>query len=182
MRKLLLALGLFVLFIPPGCSATSKGADFDEDIDFTKVRTWEWLPKEEWRKPDAVAQNDRVARGILNAIDDHLTRRGFRHIADTPDFLVTFLTGVRDGLGDTRWGYGYGGQERYGGSIPTSNYREGRLVIDFLDAKTRTVIWRGWAEVEVGGYEDAMVRLRTIVDKVLTQFPPPVPMPAPEKP
>ncbi len=182
MLRLLLASMLFVLFILPGCSATSSGADFDESIEFAKYRTWEWLPKDEWRKPDAMAQNDRVARGIRNAIDDNLTRRGFRHIADTPDFLVTFLTGVRDGLGDTRWGYGYGGQERHGGWIPTSNYREGRLLLDILDAKTRTVIWQGWAEVEVGGYEDAMARLRTIVDKVLGQFPPSAPQPALEKP
>jgi hypothetical protein len=180
MSKFIMALVLFGTLA--GCSTTGTGADFDENVDFSKYKSFDWLPKEEWKKPDAMAQNERVAREIANAIADNLTRRGFRHLADEPDLHVTFLTGVRDNMGQTQWGYGYGGQEKHGGWIPTSNYREGRLLIDILDAKSGAMIWRGWAEDEVGGYEDAMARLRNIVDKVLAQFPPPAPQPDQEKP
>jgi hypothetical protein len=61
--------------------------------------------------------------------------------------------------------------------VPTTNYRQGRLLIDIFDAQTKRLVWRGTAEAEVGGYDDAMARLRRIVDDVLEPFPPPPPQP-----
>ncbi len=177
MLRLIALMTLLLLTPLTGCSATSTGADYNETVDFRVYRSFDWLPKDGWRKPDAMAQNDRVARGIANAIADNLTRRGFRHLADNPQLHVSFLTGIQDSLGETAWGYGYGAREKHGGWIPTMNYRKGRLLIDIRDARTQALVWRGWADTEVGGYDDAMTRLREIVDKVLAPFPPPPPKP-----
>lgn len=168
---------MLLLFALTGCNATSTGSDYNETIDFRNYKSFDWLPKGEWRKPDAMAQSDPVPRGIANAIADNLTARGFRHLAAHPQLLVSFETGIQDSPGEAAWGYGYGGQADYGGWVPTVNYRQGRLLIDIYDAQTQALVWRGWADTEVGGYEDAMTRLRDIVDEVLAPFPPPPPEP-----
>jgi Domain of unknown function (DUF4136) len=172
MKRARLVAAILILWPLLACSTNRTGADFNEEVDFSPYRSFSWLPPEEWRAPDAMAQNDRVARALKNAIEDELVRRGFRLDPDKPDFMVTFLTGVRDSVGNTVWGYGYGARSQHGGWVPTSNYREGMLIIDFLDADTRGPIWRGFSEAQVGGYEDAMARLQRTVREIIDQYPP----------
>jgi len=61
-------------------------------------------------------------------------------------------------LSATNFGYGYGyGYRRYGawGGIPNnytnvSEYTEGTLIIDFVDAKTRKLVFRGIGKGTMG--------------------------------
>ena len=58
------------------------------------------------------------------------------------------------GHGYRRHGYGHGAHygRGYGGGVPyVRSYKEGTLILDFVDPETMQLIWRGWA---VGAFDD----------------------------
>ena len=83
----------------------------------------------------------------------------------------------------TDWGYGGGYSYRYGGyyhlwpSYPISyaqvtRYTEGTLIVDFVDAKTATSIWRGTATGTVGSAQSNQQKIREAIRKMLETIPP----------
>jgi hypothetical protein len=102
---------------------------------------------------------------IKQAIASELAKRGLRQVETNPDFLVTTHTYVEqaertvyDTYPGPNYAYpyavGYRGRFlpiNYGSwytpayySAPrTQQYREGTLVIDFIDTRTNNLVWRG---------------------------------------
>jgi hypothetical protein len=71
--------------------------------------------------------------------------------------------------------YGYGWGNGWVGGPNIVTYDEGTLLIDFIDPKTRTMIWRGTASAVVnpdssGEKKEELVR--EAVAKIMEQFPP----------
>jgi hypothetical protein len=77
-----------------GC-ATTVDVAFDEREDFSRYRTWDWLPhpRSIVDAPDggAAALDARLAR----IIERQLTRKGFERARDRPDFFVTYQLALR---------------------------------------------------------------------------------------
>lgn len=80
------------------------------------------------------------------------------------------------------WGYAYAYRIGFGYTwLPLYERPDGRLpgtlVIDVLDASSRELIWRGWAEgvlAELRGTAEQQGPLNEIVAEILERFPPPV--------
>ena len=56
-----------------------------------------------------------------------------------------------------------------------TEYDEGTLILDIVDAESRTLIWRGSARAEVSATvapETREARVREAVRRILEQFPP----------
>jgi hypothetical protein len=62
------------------------------------------------------------------------------------------------------WGYPYGGYDVH-------EYDEAVIVIDLVDAKTRSVVWRGTGVRTVSG-STSDEEMRAVIDEVLNQYPP----------
>jgi len=79
------------------------------------------------------------------------------------------------GFGHRRFGhYGYGhgfGYGGYGHGYNDYGY-EGILILDFIDAKSNELIWRGWYADEVDDGEIGEKKIRKAVKHILEQFPP----------
>ena len=58
----------------------------------------------------------------------------------------------------------------------SSVYDAGTLVIDLVDARTKTLVWRGWAEGSLEGVIDNQASMEAHIDRavarVLQQLPP----------
>ena len=72
------------------------------------------------------------------------------------------------------WGYSYGGYWRRGGTSKFK-YQEGNLILDFVDAESKQLIWRGQAKGFVDRKsnpkkDDKLVN--EAVRKILKNFPP----------
>ena len=70
-----------------------------------------------------------------------------------PDFLIALHGGKQTKLDITDWGYSYGRHGRFrGGPIISGDvyeYEEGTLILDFVDAQSKELIWRGKAQGEI---------------------------------
>ncbi len=62
------------------------------------------------------------------------------------------------------WGYPYGGYD-------VREYDEAVVVIDLIDAKTRSVVWRGTGVRSVSG-TTSDEEMRVVIDEILNQYPP----------
>jgi hypothetical protein len=163
-----------------GCSGMNISADFDPTaVDKMKAyKTYSWLPAPQTRK----RSNDQfIAKRINAAAENALRKKGMeRALSGSPDFLVGWHGAVDSKLQystvNTYYGYGWG----YWGGAGTSQtyateYHEGSLIIDIVDAKTNELVWRGVAQAEVYPQSDPDYRNQQIdsaVSKILSQFPP----------
>ena len=66
---------------------------------------------------------------------------------------------------DREQGYCYGNCEP-----EVVNYEQGTLVIDVVDARTKKVVWRGWAQDTMTGVIDNQARLEKQVDEGVTRM------------
>ena len=164
-----------------GCQSMDIATDWDPAIDFSKLRTYDWMPDPDPADPgttDSLTQ-DRVHR----AVDRVLAERGYvRQQAGTPDFLVGYYGSVETQV-DVRtlndyYGYRPGwGSWDYGGGSRTyaREYEQGTLILDISDPHTSKLMWRGSAQADVTGIETPEERDKIIneaVRRILERFPP----------
>ena len=129
-----------------GCSSIQTNYDYDRDADFGQYGTFAWLklPADmPANARQAMERNDLLDKRIKTAVVNELQRKGMQQ-SETPDILLMYHTGVEDKVNVTDWGYtysdyywGYGGRD-----ITVSNYQQGTLIIDFIDAKTNELVFR----------------------------------------
>jgi hypothetical protein len=53
-----------------------------------------------------------------------------------------------------------------------SNYVEGTLILDFVDAKTNMLAWRAASRDDVRDWKERHKNVQKMVDKALKRFPP----------
>ena len=170
---------LCVVFLAAGCSSISVTTDFDSKIDFTRLSSYSWMPTPE--QPSAEiqkehSQNTLIEGRVERAVDTQLAAKGIRKTTQDPDMLVAFHTGVQDKVNVQSWGYGYGrGWGARGADITTVNYQEGSLILDFIDPKTKKLIWRGVGKgvlPEKTTPEKSEKNINNAVEKILAKYPP----------
>ncbi len=177
MPALALAFGLAATALVSGCSGISVSTDFDPKVDFSAFKTYGWHAA-----PAGAAPNPLVDARIRRAVDDALPARGYRAAASPAeaDFLVAHRTAVQQRIevspSSAAVGYRSG---RWGAAVGTGadvrTYDEGTLVLDFVDAKSKELVWRGTASGTVHGDltpEEREARIREAVTKLLEKFPP----------
>lgn len=153
--------------------------DWDPAAKLDGLHTWAWQPG----FPKATG-NPRLDSELLNAriktaIESALSVKGFVRATspDRADFAVAYHVALESKL-DARTIYsGYGPYRGWGGDATTvvDQYEVGVLLVDFIDPKTKRVIWRGSAQSRVNESSDPQERqerIQTAVDKLLAQFPP----------
>lgn len=165
-----------------GCShQTAVNADYDTSADFSKYKTYAWLdevlPQE--KVPEHLgAPNQITDRRIRSSLDEEMAAKGFTATADNPDLVIFYHVGLEDKVDVTDWGYSYASTGRYWGwntrNVDTYNYQEGSLIVDFVDLKTKVLVWRGTAQrvLENVTPEEADQVIRDIVREVMTLYPP----------
>lgn len=166
MKNILLAVGLTVLGSLSACSS-AVNVEQRANVDFNRYRTFDFADTEVKTSGDRnpLLRSPIAQDRIKQAIAGELGKRGLRQVDNSPDFLVTTHTFVEqaertvyDTYGGPGYAYpyavGYRGRFlpiNYGAwytpayySAPrTEQYREGTLVIDFIDARTNNLVWRG---------------------------------------
>ena len=179
--SILLSLGLLA-----GCAGLRVQTDYDENFDFSGRTSYAWLeppvveaPLGGAEAPDPFARNSLLDQRVRHAVDRALAAKGYRTSEEDPAFRLQYHVVLRDrtkirpaagagGYYGRRYGGYYGG---LGGST-SYDYQEGTLLIDFIDARTGRIAWRGWS---VGANRDGYFSAEKVdesVDKILSEFPP----------
>lgn len=174
-------LALFIFSMSISCSSIyDVSYDYNKDADLIRLKTFDWLPV-----PQDLDINSLDIIRIKKAVTTELEAKGIVRAKDNPDFLIAEHVKTKDKIDVSAWGYGlypgYGRHSRYSGfwgngGVHVYQYEEGTLILDFVDPKTKDVIWHGAAKSVV---DDTMAPekrenlINEAVQKILMNFPPP---------
>jgi hypothetical protein len=142
----------------------------DRSLDFARYRTFDWGPADALPTGDArLDQNPIFKDNVQGSVEKQLAQRGITLVTGgaAPDLLIHYHANITQRLDPNKVDRTYGYCSR--GECPpeTVVYEAGTLVIDIIDARTNTLIWRGWAQNSVEDMlHDPDVMARTIVEAV----------------
>jgi Domain of unknown function (DUF4136) len=163
---------LFFVAMLGAAVAQQVKTDFDHQANFSQYKTYSWQ--------EIKPANSLWDARIKSAVDAQLAAKGWTQVdsggdvaivaiatSHTERTLQTFYDGMGGGW---RW-RGFGGM---GESTTTEqDYKEGTLVVDLYDTKTKQLIWRGSAEDMVSNNAEKNEKnLNKGVEKMFKKFPP----------
>lgn len=182
------------------CSSYNYYTAAANKTNLSNYRTFGWAPinknpNKQWRPLDEIGNGK-----LQQAAKIALTEKGLSLDQQNPDLLVSYATvtgkGTKTefyspyyggfgfgglGLGGFGgfyrpfgWGYGgwggpfYGG---WGGGFPQKvHYKEGTVIIDLIDPRTNTIVWRGYGVGELHNPKQTMKDLPKVVDGIIKQL------------
>lgn len=145
--------------------------------NFATYRTYDWGPADALPTGDPRLDKDPFFQDhVLGAVEKEMAARGFeRSTTAWPDLLIHYHAAISRridvNLVDRQSGVCYDEDC----STRVIEYEAGTLVIDFVDAHTNRVIWRGWAQNSIEDVLDNRDRMARRIDeavrRMLDQFP-----------
>jgi len=181
-------LTFFAAIFFSGCSSLSVNYDYNDKTNFKAYSKYDWLP---FPKDMQVDELNRAR--FVTAVEDSLKEKDFHQNSSNPDFVIATHFGKQNKVDITNWGYSYAPNGYYGGygyrhpgygysgsyantgGVSVYEYEQGTLILDFVDAKTKTLIWRATAKAIVSPAstpEKQTEKIRKAVNEILENFPP----------
>lgn len=187
---------IFIVSMISCDSDYTTGSDILKKVDFSKFKTYAWLPYVD----SITARNvnaEQLNNYLFNAIDKQFTSRNMTIDTVNPNMLVRFSISLNNSnvmvstpvyayQPSVAYGYGYGyGYGYYGSGVyyynqpvqvatQTQNvlYRNGSLFIDIIDHATNEVVWRGYAyQSTQANMEPAQLRvMQQKVDQIIADI------------
>lgn len=138
------------------------------DVNFTQYRSYAWAATDRLSTGDPRLDNNPFFQKRLQFdVERHLTDRGFvKREAGASDLVVHYHASVSQRIEIN--GVESGTCER--GSCEPSVYDAGTIVLDLVDARTNTLVWRGWAKDSLDGVIDNQDWMEQKVDEAVTRI------------
>jgi hypothetical protein len=164
------------------CSTVTVTTDYDRSAAFAKYKTYTLAPGA--HSPRLSPSSEATLRSSLRT---NLAARGIqesdRRNADLDVVPHAFLQEKTSVQQYTDWGYGYQGTwpYRYGSYgmwsgapqtyVGVNQYTEGTLVLDFVDARTKKLVFRGTGKAVVDTANPNAAKIDEAVKKIVAGFP-----------
>lgn len=160
-------LALLVGLLAASAAAQSVQTDFDRSFRFSDLKTFGFANQRR-AASDPLASDSLNDGRIRSGLESQLTASGFRMETEKADFVIAYYVTTKNKLNVQDFGYG---PPRWFGSrdIRVNQYSEGTLMVDFIDAKSNQVVWRGRASgtLEMKGVDK---KISKSVEKLVKQF------------
>jgi hypothetical protein len=176
-----LAFAVVTAITMAGCATTSGmdvTFDYDTAANFDALKSFSWMP------PAGNAAGDELlVKRIRSTLDTQLQAKGRTPAEANPDFLIGMqLSGKSTYGGSTGVGVSVGipvgraGRVSVGGGKSQAvEKKEGQLVLDFVDPKTKSLLWRATASGAVNPKttpDEQQQRINAVIAEMLAYFPP----------
>lgn len=169
-----------VAIVLNACAGIPVSTDYDPSWQLPAVPVYAWMPHP-LNKVDPMVDNDLVAARVHRAVDDQLAAHGISATSNEADanLLVAYHIGEEEKLDintfHANYGYYpcwgcYGPGYGYGSDIWVSQYTQGKLIIDLIDANTKQLVWRGIASRRVPSFDSPQERDQYIRETVMAIF------------
>ncbi len=188
MKHLALILGLSLIIIS-SCSPVKVLSDYDTDADFSNYYTFEMGPPSTDLPQDPVF-NQLNGQRVRAAIVKEMESKGYTQ-ASRADLVVNIYVKLERWSQEVvthegpffpyrnlYWYYGYWGYYNYWGpgwgysSVRVRDYKEGTLVVDVVDTKTKRLVWHGVASGNPDRFrKKAEERIYSAIAKLFEKFP-----------
>jgi hypothetical protein len=173
MRGTTFVSGMGVIALGATMLAQSVNYDFDRAADFSKFKTYAWVR-------GTPLDDELNHKRIVRAVDAQLAAKGLSMAAEgvAPDVLVAYhatfdkdlqINGFSSGFGP----YRFGGMRT--GSATVDEILIGTLAVDIVDAKAKSIVWRGQATKEIDVKANPEKREKNInkaAEKLFKNYPP----------
>jgi hypothetical protein len=157
------------LSIAAGCATMSVNSYVERGTDLRQYQTYNWGPPDTWPTGDPRLDNNRFFDERVRAqVEKEMARRGFEKTSEQPDLLVHYHANASQEI-DIR-------ELDSSGSYCADHdcrpfiYDKGTLFVDFVEPRTDTLIWRGWAEGSVDGVVDNQEWMESRIDEAVTKI------------
>lgn len=192
LRKLILFLGLGTL----AACGNPVQTEVDKHADLAGYRTFAWQAPERSEVDDPILDSDLMDKRMRTAIVRSLEDQGYVYDEENPDFFVTYHTTTREKVRSSGFGTSvtmaqYHVQEdgsllitpitprrsyHYNSTTvreapPPRSYNEAVVIVDIIDRKTETLVWRGWDEKRLTRKGFDRESVRKTVEEILSEFP-----------
>jgi hypothetical protein len=169
LRRATLAAGILMTVVLGGCATLDVSSYVERGADLNRYHTYAWAPTDRLSTGDPRLDNNPFfLRQVQTSVDGGLARRGFERVGNgTPDLVVHFHASVTQAVDVDVVDRQFGETEE---ADRPSVYEAGSLVIDLVDARTNSVVWRGWARGSIDGVIDNQAWLEEKVDEAVTKI------------
>jgi hypothetical protein len=141
--------GLTLIMLAGGCATLAVGANYDPGLALGSMRSFAFEQQDALPTGDArLDANPFFDARVRAAVEFELAGKGLLRATGQPDLLVHYHATTARRLEVIRADEGRGYADATGESV-SREYEEGTLVIDVVDARTKRVIWRGWARQDL---------------------------------
>ncbi|WP_124640625.1 MULTISPECIES: DUF4136 domain-containing protein [Amniculibacterium] len=154
------------------CTPFNVKTDYAETVNFVQYKSYKL-------RINDLQLNDIDKDRVLNEVSKQLQAKGLV-VADHPDLIVNVKANhkkVKDINVDRPYGmYGWGGPFGWGIGMSrtwTSNYNEGALIIDLIDAQSQKLVWQGVGSgISVDSPKSKQRQIPEIVSEIMKNYPP----------
>lgn len=153
------------------CSPFQVRSDYAETANFNSYKTYKL-------RIDDLKLNDIDKDRVLNEVSKQLQQKGLQP-GDNPDLIINVkashqkVTDIQTNVGGY-WGWGRPWGMGMGmGRTWSSNYNEGGLVIDMIDAGNQKLVWQGIGKgISVDAPKTKQRQIPEIVAEIMANYPP----------
>ena len=166
MRTLGRILALGAVLVVTTVFAAEISIDADRTVEFAAFKTYAW-------KGGTPAADASVNSAIVAAVDEQLAAKGLKKAEEAPDLYVHYHVKQRADVKITDWDEGK--FKLANRNITESWAKVGTLVVDLVDVKTGTVVWRAAASgtlKDEAPTPEFLAGLKRTVGLMFTQYPP----------
>lgn len=168
-----------------GCATMKVSTEYDPSASFAAYRSYAWNPARPGPEQPPAIRNPAVYDLVVQAIEREMAAKGFVRTTpeQNPDFLVSVLGWAQARVEVSTYGYAYGGAYMYGPghygpgmAVPVAQvrqYTDGTLLLDFVDAKTMKLVWRGTATDTLADPAAVPKVIDAAAKALLEAYPPP---------
>ena len=142
--------------------------------DLTRYHTYAWAPAGAFETGDPRLDNNTLfIERLRSAVERQLARKGWSTaVGGEAELLIHFHARVDQRL-DLADATAAGVNEHSGGG--SAVFDAGTLLLDFVEARSNTLVWRGWAEGSIEGVIDNQAWMNEKIDaavaRILVTFP-----------
>lgn len=165
---------ILFLFLLMSCSSSKVISDYDSEIDFSNFKTYQFY------SDIGKGLNEFDVKRVVSTLNTELHKKGLAQ-NDTPDFYINVIAKYSEAQNTNTIGIGIGSGNRNGGfgisgGIPIGSKKiNEEFKIEFVNAKTDTIIWEGVLNSTVKEKrkpEEKEVHFKKIIKEILTKYPP----------
>jgi hypothetical protein len=163
-RLTVAALGAFAM---TACATTNISSFVERGSDVRQYRTYSWGPASVQTTGDPRLDNNRFFQERVEAaVERNLNARGFAKATDPTDLLVRYYASIEQQVNADGTDRPYVACEDCRPFV----FDAGTIVVDLIDARTRRLVWRGWAEGSIDGVIDNQAWMEKRVDEAVARI------------
>jgi hypothetical protein len=157
------------------CSTTDVRSEGAPHADLSKYHSFTWEPSAQLEQPDqfSARKDDVLDSQIKSEVKKDLATKGLNEISKEGDLRVSYAIRTYDNVQvePAFLPYPYtpvGPNETIQRVVEN---QQGSLVLDFVDAKSGKLVWRGVAVSDIGKAGPDQDQIRDSIDKILKKLP-----------